>query len=103
MPAVIIRRTWSGCIDESAGSVTREFKPAVAKITPMLQAVFENGRRLASAPALEQSRDHFMSEFAMLGAKQRSLTSPAVYPVRLTAALNAMTISEKLRAEQLQD
>jgi hypothetical protein len=44
-----------------------------------------------------------MSEFAMLGAKQRSLTNPAVYPVRPTAALNAMTISEKLRAEQLQD
>jgi hypothetical protein len=54
-------------------------------------------------PTLDESRDHFMREFAMLGAKQRSLTSPVAYPVRLTAALNAMTISEKLRAEQLQD
>ncbi len=90
-------------IDESAASVTREFKPAVSKVTPVLQPVFENGRRSTAAPTLEQSRDHFMSQFAMLGAKQRSLTSPAVYPVRLTAALNAMAISEKLRAEQLQD
>ena len=69
----------------------------------MLQTVFENGRRAIARPTLDESRDHFMAEFAMLGAKQRSLTNPAVYPVRLTAALNAMTISEKLRVEQLQD
>ena len=92
-----------GLMDETSASVTREFKPAIAKITPMLQPVFENGRRARAAVMLDQSRDHFMSEFAMLGAKQRSLTSPAAYPVRLTAALNAMTISERLRAEQLQD
>ncbi len=92
-----------GLLDESPSSVTREFKPAVARITPMLQPVFENGVRLGPPPTLDQSRDHFMAEFAMLGARQRSLTTPAVYPVRLTAALNAMAISEKLRAEQLQD
>ena len=92
-----------GLIDESPSSVTREFKPAVSKISPMLQTVFENGRRTNPPPTLDQSRDHFMAEFAMLGARQRSLTSPAVYPVRISAALNAMAISEKLRAEQLQD
>jgi nicotinate phosphoribosyltransferase len=92
-----------GLMDETPSSVTREFKPAVSKITPMLPTVFENGRRKIAPPTLDESRDHFMTEFAMLGAKQRSLTNPAVYPVRLTAALNAMTISEKLRAEQLQD
>ena len=92
-----------GLMDETPSSVTREFKPAVSKITPMLQTVFENGRRAIAPPTLDESRDHFMTEFAMLGAKQRSLTNPAVYPVRLTAALNAMTISAKLRAEQLQD
>ncbi len=93
-----------GLMDETAASVAREFKPAPSRIVPLLQPVMEHGRRLGAAPpTLNQSRDHFMSEFAMLGARQRSLTSPAVYPVRLTAALNAMTISEKLRAEQLQD
>jgi nicotinate phosphoribosyltransferase len=92
-----------GLVDESPSSVTREFKPAVSRITPMLQPVFENGRRVGVPPTLDQARDHFMGEFAMLGARQRSLTNPAVYPVRLTAALNAMAISEKLRAEQLQD
>jgi nicotinate phosphoribosyltransferase len=92
-----------GLIDETPSSVAREFKPSVSKITPLLHTVFENGRRAMAPPTLDESRDHFMTEFAMLGAKQRSLTTPAVFPVRLTAALNAMTISEKLRAEQLQD
>ncbi|HVN28630.1 MAG TPA: nicotinate phosphoribosyltransferase [Candidatus Binataceae bacterium] len=92
-----------GLVDESAAGVTREFRPAVSKVVPMLQTVFENGRRRVGPTILNQSRDHFMSEFAMLGARQRSLTSPVSYPVRLTAALNAMTISERLRAEQLQD
>ena len=92
-----------GLMDETPSSVAREFKPAVSKITATLQMVFENGRRSIASPTLDVSRDHFMAEFAMLGAKQRSISSPATYPVRLTAALNAMTISEKLRAEQLQD
>jgi len=92
-----------GLMDETPSSVGREFKPVVAKIIPTLQTVFENGQRANAHTTLDESRDHFMTEFAMLGARQRSLTSPAVYPVRLTAALNAMTISEKLRAEQLQD
>jgi nicotinate phosphoribosyltransferase len=92
-----------GLMDETSASVTREFKPAIAKITPMLQPMLDNGRRISAAVTLDAARDHFMSEFAMLGAKQRPLTSPATYPVRLTAALNAMTISERLRAEQLQD
>jgi nicotinate phosphoribosyltransferase len=92
-----------GLLDESATSVTREFKPMVSKVTPMLETVFDNGKRAATRPTLTQSRDHFIAEFAMLSEKQRSLTNPAQYPVRLTAALNAMMISEKLRAEGLQD
>jgi nicotinate phosphoribosyltransferase len=92
-----------GLIDESPGSVTREFRPAVSKIVPMLELVFEDGRRMMPRPTLDQSRDHFMAEFALLGSKQRSLTHPVIYPVRLAAALNAMAISEKLRAEQQQD
>jgi nicotinate phosphoribosyltransferase len=92
-----------GLMDETPSSVAREFKPAVSKITPMLQTVFENGRRTAAPSTLDESRDHFMTDFALLGAKQRSLTNPGAYPVRLTAALNAMTISEKLRTERLQD
>jgi hypothetical protein len=39
----------------------------------------------------------------MLGERYRTLTNPAPYPVRPTAALNAMMISEKLRAETMQD
>jgi len=92
-----------GLIDEAPNGVTREFKPAVAKVIPLLQTVFENGHPALAMPTLDQSREHFMSEFAMLGQKQRPLTNPAAYPVRLTAALNAMTISERLRAEHRQD
>ena len=92
-----------GLIDESAGSVTREFRPAVSKIVPLLEPVFAEGHRTFARPTLEESRNHFMEEFALLAARQRSLTNPALYPVRLTAALNAMAISEKLRAEQSQE
>jgi len=92
-----------GLLDEGASSAAREFKPAASKITPMLETVFENGKRAAVRPTLTQSREHFTSQFAMLNEKQRALTSPAQYSVRLTAALNAMMISEKLRAEGLQD
>lgn len=92
-----------GLLDESSTSVTREFKPAASKVTPILETVFENGKRTAQPPTLNESRDHFLAQFAMLGEKQRTLINPAPYPVRVTAALNAMTISEKLRAEGLQD
>src|SRR5579862_5838191 len=91
-----------GLLDENPGNLTREFKPAVAKVTPILQTAFEHGQPVAAVPTLEQSRERFMAEFAMLGGKQRSLTNPVAYPVRLSAALNAMTISERLRAEQRQ-
>ena len=90
-------------LDEGAASVTREFKPAASKITPMLETVFENRNHTAARPTLMQSREHFLAQFAMLGERQRALNNPPQYPVRLTAALNAMMISERLRAEGLQD
>jgi nicotinate phosphoribosyltransferase len=92
-----------GLIDETPASVTREFKPLPAKVVPMLQTVLEGGKRIAPRPALAQSRERFAAEFAMLGPRQRALRNPEPYPVRLSAALNAMMISEKLRAEGLQD
>ncbi len=92
-----------GLIDESPASVAREFKPAPAKVSPVLESVFENGRPVMPRPTLNQSRERFKAEFAMLGARQRVLKNPAAHPVRLTAALNAMMISEKLRAEGLQE
>jgi nicotinate phosphoribosyltransferase len=92
-----------GLLDETATSLTREFKPAPAKVVPMLEAVFEDGKRKLPRPTVGQSRERFATEFAMLGTRQRALRNPEAYPVRLSAALNAMMISEKLRAEGLQD
>ena len=92
-----------GLIDETPASITREFKPAPAKIVPMLETVFDGGKRIMPRPTLSQSRERFAAEFAMLSPRQRALRNPEAYPVRLSAALNAMMISEKLRAEGLQD
>jgi nicotinate phosphoribosyltransferase len=92
-----------GLIDESVANVTREFRPTPDKVTPLLETVFEDGRRLMPRPTLGASRERFLKEFGMLGERHRALANPAPYPVRPTAALNAMMISEKLRAETLQE
>lgn len=92
-----------GLMDETPSSVAREFKPAPAKITPMLVSVFENGKRVMPRPTLNDSREHFLASLAMLPERQRAIRNPEPYTVRVSAALNAMAISEKLRAESMQD
>jgi nicotinate phosphoribosyltransferase len=92
-----------GLMDESGDGVVRESKSGVVRVAPMLETVFENGLRVAPHPNLNESREHFMAAFATLGTKQLALTNPVSYPVRLTAALNAMAISERVRSERLQD
>lgn len=92
-----------GLLDETPASVTREFKPPVSRIVPVLETVLENGRRVMPRPTLEQLRAHCAAQLAMLPAKHLAIKNPQPYPVRLTAAMNAMVISAKLHAEQMQD
>jgi len=91
-----------GLIDESPVALSREIKPTPAQIVPMLEVVFENGGRIMPRPTLDQSRERFFQNFSLLDSKRLALRNPEPYPVKPTAALNAMIISEKLRTEKMQ-
>jgi nicotinate phosphoribosyltransferase len=88
--------------DEGATTVAREFKPAPSEVTPLLTRQFSGGRRLASRPGLSESRERFLDELGRLEQRYKDLQRPDTYPVRHTSALNAMIVSEKLRADKRQ-
>jgi hypothetical protein len=54
-------------------------------------------------PSLAEARERVMNGLTALDARHKVLRRPAEFPVRQTAALSALMISEKLRAEQRQD
>jgi len=91
-----------GLCEESADTVKREFKPPPAKITALLSSHMKDGRRLLPRPSLAESRERFLGSFAKLEHAYKALDRPDTYPVRHSAALKAMTIGEKLRAETRQ-
>ncbi len=92
-----------GLADEGIASATGEFRPAPAAVTPLLAQHVRAGRPLAPRGTLGQSRERFLEGFARLEARYKDLERPDAYPVRYTAALKAMLISEKLRAEKRQN
>jgi nicotinate phosphoribosyltransferase len=92
-----------GLADEGAATVAREFKPPAAEVEPMLQRQFNQGFRIGPRPALDESREHLLESMAKLEERYKELDKPAVYPVKNTAALNAMLIDERMRAERRQD
>ncbi len=92
-----------GLIEESSETVLPEFKPSPARVTPLLSRQFAEGRRLPPQPTLAESRNTFLEGFARLGSDYKRIDRPATYPVRQSAALRALLISEKLRAESRQD
>lgn len=91
-----------GLCEESADTVMREFKPAPAKVTALLSSHMKDGRRLLPRPSLSESRERFLGSFAKLEHAYKALDRPDTYPVRHSAALKAMVIGEKLRAETRQ-
>ncbi|MGD0075054.1 MAG: nicotinate phosphoribosyltransferase [Candidatus Binataceae bacterium] len=91
-----------GLCEESADTVTREFKPAPAKVTALLSSHMKDGRRLMPRPSLSESRERFQAGFAKLEHAYKALDRPDTYPVRHSAALKAMVVGEKLRAETRQ-
>ncbi|MGH7864435.1 MAG: nicotinate phosphoribosyltransferase [Candidatus Binataceae bacterium] len=92
-----------GLLDESATTVAGEFKPAPAKVTALLEVQMRAGERVAPPRTVAQARERFMEGFATLDGRHKSIRRPAEYPVKRTAALNALIISEKLRAETRQE
>jgi len=91
-----------GLCEESADTVVREFKPPPAKVTTLLSSHMKGGRRILPRPSLSESRERFAASFAKLEHAYKALDRPDVYPVRHSAALKAMVIGEKLRAETRQ-
>ena len=54
-------------------------------------------------PTLAEARERVMNGLTTLDARYKTLRRPAEFPVRQTAALSALVISEKLRAQKRQD
>jgi hypothetical protein len=91
-----------GLADESAATASREFKPVPADTAELLTRQMVHGQRIAPHPALAESRDYLARTLLQLEQRYHDLDRPPAYPVRHTAALNAMLTSEKLRAERRQ-
>ncbi|HTW88681.1 MAG TPA: nicotinate phosphoribosyltransferase [Candidatus Binataceae bacterium] len=92
-----------GLEEESGTTAGAEIRPAPAEVTALLVPVFADGRRRDPRPALNDARERFMREFAVLDNRYKQIDQPDTYPVRHSAALNALLISERLRAESRQD
>ena len=92
-----------GLADEGITTVTHEFKPAPAEVTTLLQRSFSGGHRLPPRASLTESRERLLESMAKLDQRYKDLENPQTYPVKLTAALNAMLVNERLRAEKRQD
>jgi nicotinate phosphoribosyltransferase len=92
-----------GLADEGITTVTHEFKPAPAEVTTLIQRSFSGGHRLLSRASLTESRERLLESMAKLDQRYKDLENPQTYPVKLTAALNAMLVNERLRAEKRQD
>jgi nicotinate phosphoribosyltransferase len=92
-----------GLADEGAATVAREFRPAPAEAVALMEKRFAGGHRIGAPPPLRESRERLLETMARLEQRYKDLEKPDVYPVRHTAALNAMMISERIRAEKRQD
>lgn len=92
-----------GLADEGATTVTHEFKPAPAEVATILTRQMVAGARVEPRPTLAESRDRLLQALARLGQRHKDLERPEPYPVRHTAALNALLTGEKIRAEKRQE
>ena len=88
--------------EESPDNLQREFRPAPESVTPVLERVFADGHRIGARPSLSESRGRFLESFAQLDPRYKDIDRPDAYPVRPSVALNALLISEKLRASRRQ-
>ncbi len=91
-----------GLNDEGTTTVAREFKPVPNEVSALLTRQMVGGHRVEPRPTLAESREHLLQTLARLGQRHKDLDKPDVYPVRNTAALNAMLTGEKIRAERRQ-
>jgi nicotinate phosphoribosyltransferase len=57
---------------------------------PLLEKVMQSGRITRPLPSLAEIRQGFRSNFEILPERYKKLSQPAVYPVRLSPALEAL-------------
>jgi nicotinate phosphoribosyltransferase len=91
-----------GLADESAATVAREFNTPPAETIALLQKRVSAGRPVGAVPTLAESRERLLESIARLDSRYKDLNQPQTYPVQNTAALNALMVSERMRAERLQ-
>ena len=89
-----------GLDDEGTTTVAREFKPVPTEVAAMLTRQMVGGRRVEPRPTLAESRERLMQALARLEQRHKDLERPEAYPVRNTAALNAMLTGEKIRIDK---
>jgi len=83
-------------------TVANEFKPAPAEVSALLTRQMVAGARVEPRSTLAESRDRLLQALARLGQRHKDLERPEAYPVRHTAAFNAMLTGEKIRSEKRQ-
>jgi nicotinate phosphoribosyltransferase len=92
-----------GLATEGVASVAREFKPQSEVTVGLLQGLMSSGHRIGVRPSLAESRAHLLDSMAHLELRYKELDKPPSYPVTHTAALNALAISERMRASRRQE
>jgi nicotinate phosphoribosyltransferase len=80
-------RDFLGLREESLDEVARAAGVPLGRVTPLLEKLMENGRRLHLLPSLEEGRRLFLTDFARLPKEYKALRTPALYPVHLTPTL----------------
>jgi nicotinate phosphoribosyltransferase len=92
-----------GLSDEGATTIAHEFRPPCSEVALLLHKQFENGKRVGPRSPLAESRERLLESMAKLGQRYKDLDQPDTYPVRHSAALNAMVVSERMQAARRQD
>jgi hypothetical protein len=91
-----------GLADEGGSTVGAEFNESPAETVPLLEKRMNGGNLVGTRPSLAESRERLLEAIGRLEQRYKDLSKPEAYPVRLTRALNALVISERLRADQRQ-
>lgn len=91
-----------GLLDESPATIGREFRRPLSELQAVLALQMRQGRRVTPRPSLAQSREYCLQGLGRLDQRFKALRKPDSYEVRLSAALRALEISEKVRAESRQ-
>ncbi len=88
--------------EESAQTIMQEFAPPPERVEPLLTIQMQQGRRILPRPSLNDARSLFLANLKALEPRYKDLTNPAVYPLKRSAALNAMVIEQRLWAQKQQ-